>query len=298
MNKGHLVSVIMNCYNSDTYLHEAIDSVLKQTYQNWEIIFWDNQSTDSSADIVKAYKDPRIKYFYAQNFTVLGQARNLAVKEASGEWLGFLDCDDIWLPNKLELQMNLLNLSKYTPGLIYGQMDFIIETNGNNTVLGKSAKNLKNNPTLPTGYIFDKLLYNCFIPLPSVLVKKQLFWKVGGINDSLKVAEDYDLFLKISEVSFVEAVQETCCFYRIHDNNLSHKNYKITFEESIELIQNYILNVNTKKALSLWRTRYAINIIKHKDYKQFFNKFFTFSSIYDLISFVSHIFAQKINKNI
>lgn len=296
MNNQPFVSVIMNCYNSDSYLREAIDSVLTQTYQNWEIIFWDNQSTDQSAQIVKSYSDERIKYFYAKDFTVLGQARNLAVKEASGEWIGFLDCDDVWLPNKLESQINLLHVSKYSPGLIYGQMDFIIETNGDNTVLGKSAKNLKNIPALPTGYIFDQLLYNCFIPLPSALVNKKLFWKVGGINESLQVAEDYDLFLKISEVSFIEAIQEICCFYRIHDNNLSHKNYKITFEESIELIQNYILNVNTKKALSLWRARYAINTIKHKDYKQFFNKFLTFSSIYDLINFISHIFAQKINK--
>nr|MCH9813328.1 glycosyltransferase [Campylobacterota bacterium] len=73
-----LVSVVINCYNSDTYLKEAIESVFNQTYQNWEIIFWDNQSTDRSAEIIKSYNDNRIKYFYAPVHTPLGEARNLA----------------------------------------------------------------------------------------------------------------------------------------------------------------------------------------------------------------------------
>ena len=107
MSKQPLVSVIMNCYNGEKYLREAIDSVLAQTYTNWEIVFWDNQSTDRSAEIVRSYADPRLKYYYAPTHTWLYEARNYAVAKANGELLAFLDVDDWWLPNKLERQVPL-----------------------------------------------------------------------------------------------------------------------------------------------------------------------------------------------
>ena len=84
-----LISIIINCFNGEKFLRETIDSVVNQTYTNWEIIFWDNQSTDSTAEIVQSYKDNRIRYFYAPNHTPLGEARNLAMKEARGDYIGF-----------------------------------------------------------------------------------------------------------------------------------------------------------------------------------------------------------------
>jgi len=117
-----LVSVIMNCYNSAQYLHEAIESVLAQTYSHWEIIFWDNQSTDESVSIFKSYSDKRLHYFLAPEHTKLGKARNLAVKQARGEWIGFLDCDDVWLPEKLEKQITIILEEDTELGLVYGQM--------------------------------------------------------------------------------------------------------------------------------------------------------------------------------
>ena len=100
-----LVSVIMNCFNGEKYLKEAIDSVLNQTYSNWEIILWDNQSTDNSEGIVKSFNDNRIKYFYSEEFTILGEARNRALSKAQGEFIAILDCDDLWYPTKLEKQL-------------------------------------------------------------------------------------------------------------------------------------------------------------------------------------------------
>ena len=94
-----LVSVIMNCYNGDRFLRQAIDSVYCQTYDNWEIIFWDNASTDSSAKIARSYDD-KIRYFLATKNTPLGEARNLALNKASGKYVAFLDCDDLYFPNK------------------------------------------------------------------------------------------------------------------------------------------------------------------------------------------------------
>lgn len=95
----------MNCFNSETYLSDSIESVLSQTYQNWELIFWDNKSTDSSASIFKSFTDKRLKYFYAKKHTTLGEARNKALEKVTGKFVAFLDCDDLWLERKLEKQL-------------------------------------------------------------------------------------------------------------------------------------------------------------------------------------------------
>ena len=98
----------MNCRNGEEYLREAIDSIYTQDYKNWEIIFWDNASTDNSASIAKCY-DKKLRYFKSDNDLTLGAARNLAMAEARGEYLTFLDCDDIWFPEKLKKQTLLLD---------------------------------------------------------------------------------------------------------------------------------------------------------------------------------------------
>ena len=104
-NNYPLVSIIMNCYNGETYLVQAVKSVLSQTYKNFELIFWDNQSNDKSANIYKSFKDKRLKYYYAKKFTSLYEARNLAIKKSNGEYIAFLDTDDLWTQNKLSMQM-------------------------------------------------------------------------------------------------------------------------------------------------------------------------------------------------
>ena len=125
MTEKPLVSIIINCYNGETFLREAIDSVIAQTYENWELVFWDNQSTDSTREIVESYNNPKIKYFYAPDHTPLGEARNLAVEKANGEYINFLDADDVWSPNKLEEQVKLL-----VPGeveLVYTPFKLLLE---------------------------------------------------------------------------------------------------------------------------------------------------------------------------
>ena len=96
MSKSPLVSVIMNCYNGEKYLTESLSSLLSQNYSNWELIFWDNLSTDNSKKIFKNFNDKRFKYFLADKHTVLYEARNLAIKKTSGDYIAFLDTDDIW----------------------------------------------------------------------------------------------------------------------------------------------------------------------------------------------------------
>ena len=105
MSKSSLVSIIMNCHNSQKYLRQSISSVINQSYKNWEIILWDNKSTDKSRKIVESFKNKKIKYFFSKKLTNLGKARNLAVKKAKGKYIAFIDTDDTWPKNKLKIQM-------------------------------------------------------------------------------------------------------------------------------------------------------------------------------------------------
>jgi glycosyltransferase involved in cell wall biosynthesis len=126
MNTKPLVSIIMNCHNGEKYLKQAINSILTQTYENWEIIFWDNQSNDESAKIFKDYNDDRLKYYLADTHDeILNRARNSALKKAKGEYIAFLDTDDWWLPKKLEMQIPLFDDSEV--GLVYGNVWLFFE---------------------------------------------------------------------------------------------------------------------------------------------------------------------------
>src|SRR5947208_2356721 len=103
------VSIIMNVRNGLPFLREALDSVLAQTSDDWELIFWDDRSTDGSASVLADYPDPRIRYVLADQPVTLGRARDLAIREARGEWIAFLDQDDVWLPEKLAKQLALVD---------------------------------------------------------------------------------------------------------------------------------------------------------------------------------------------
>ena len=103
-----LVSVIINCYNGEKYLKKCVQSILDQTYNNFEIIFWDNNSIDQSKNIIHGYNDSRIKYFKSKNKLFLGEARCEATKVCKGSLITFLDTDDWFLPERLDLQVKEL----------------------------------------------------------------------------------------------------------------------------------------------------------------------------------------------
>ena len=107
-----LVTVIMNCHNGQEFLDESLKSLLEQSYNNWELIFWDNCSTDNSKKILQSFSDDRIKYFKSDKFTSLYEARNNAVEKASGKYVGFLDTDDLWESSKIEKQLNSGNITQ------------------------------------------------------------------------------------------------------------------------------------------------------------------------------------------
>ena len=101
--KFPLVSIIVNCFNGEKFLSQSIKTIFDQTYTNWEIIFWDNKSSDKSREIIKSFKDRRIKYFYSKKYNTLYKSRNLAIKKTKGDYICFLDTDDLWSKKKLKI---------------------------------------------------------------------------------------------------------------------------------------------------------------------------------------------------
>ena len=109
MPSNKLISIIVNCFNGEKYLRDTLDSIISQTYQDWELIFWDNKSTDLSAKIFQSYNDKRFNYFLSKSHTSLNEARTKALDKINGEFFCFLDTDDLWFPNRLESQVKVFN---------------------------------------------------------------------------------------------------------------------------------------------------------------------------------------------
>ena len=254
-----LISVIINCFNSEKYLDAALDSVLAQTYPDWEIVFWDNQSTDRSAQIVKDRADPRIRYFYAPQHTVLGEARNLAIAQAQGDWVAFLDCDDLWAPEKLALQVDLIRQNGPELGLVYGRAEHLLEQDGLATAWGQKLAQVSSAARfeLPQGRIFAQMMRANHVPLVAALVRRSALTAVGGISPSLKQAEDYELFVKVAHAYTVAAVDAEICQFRVHQSNWSHSQAEISYTESIAIVERYLPDPAAKEGLSIWQANYA-----------------------------------------
>jgi len=235
LNEQSLVSIIMNCYNGETYLEESINSVLSQTYKNWELIFWDNRSKDKSAEIFKKHEDKRFKYFYANEHTTLYKARNLAIEKSKGNFIAFLDTDDLWHENKLKLQMDYFNNSEV--GVVYSNF-WIFKKNIKNKKLYISKK-------LPSGKIFDQLIDNYNVGISTTVIRKKFYLKLKNkFDERFSIIGDSDLFMRLSKICLFETVQKPLASYRLHDKNLSKLSKGKELEESEIWLKENKLNLN------------------------------------------------------
>ena len=245
----------MNCFNSDSYLGEALDSVLAQKYQNWELIFWDNLSTDCSATILKAYQEPRFRYYLTDTHTSLGEARIRAINMASSEWIAFLDCDDVWEDTKLLSQIETLSNDPTSVSMVYTKTRYFSEEGVVTPVLGDAE--------YPSGEIFRDLATRNFISLSSALVRKVYYLEVGGFNPNFKQAEEYDLFLKLAKDYRVLLTDEYLVWYRLHSQNLSSAQKELAFEESIASLESFDPDNITLRGLRYWSSLYMISSLKN-----------------------------------
>lgn len=212
-NFNPLISVIMNCHNGEEYLKQSIESLIIQTYKNWELIFFDNFSKDKSTQIVKSYKDKRVKIFKSQKFINLYKARNEALKKSQGELICFLDTDDYWEKDKIEQQVNFFKQNHDYP-MVYSNF-FTLKENRN-------QKNIRHHNNLPEGEISKKILKKYCIGILTVCVKREIFIK-NLFNENLNIIGDFDFFVNLSLSNKIGCIQKPLATYRIHKNNYSKK---------------------------------------------------------------------------
>lgn len=212
-----LVSVIINCFNGERFLKKAINSVLKQSYKNIELIFWDNISNDKSSIILKKIKDKRIKYFKSKKFTNLYEARNLALAKAKGDYISFLDTDDWWHKDIIKKQLQKFKKNNDL-SIVYTNCYFY-----NNYT---KKKKLFISSFLPEGKITQNLLDNYCVGFLTVLIKKNIFLK-DKFNKRYNIIGDFDFILRVSKKYNFGSIQEPLAFYRHHQNNFSLKNLKM-----------------------------------------------------------------------
>ncbi len=229
MKKEPLVSIIIPAFNAEKYIKTAINSALRQTYQNIEIIVIDDGSIDKTAEIVKSYKDPRIIYGYQKD---RGQsaARNAGIKIAKGEYIALLDSDDLFLPEKIEKQVDFLE-THLDCGVCYCKIYNFFDD--------RPDKLFYNPVPNYSGFIFDKLLKHSVVnPLTAVL-RKEILEKYGGFNDDWRRCDEQYLWLKLAfnKVKFCY-LDEVLAYYRINKNSLSNQAVylKETYEKFLELL--------------------------------------------------------------
>ena len=205
----------MNCYNGEKYLQQALNSIEKQSYKNWELIFWDNRSTDNSKNIFKSFKNKKFKYYFSKKHTSLYKARNLALKKSRGQFISFIDADDLWEKNKLRDQVKLFLRNKHV-SLIYSNLWI------QNENLKKRKLYWKKD--LPSGLIYKKIIKEYCIGIITVMIKRNILSKKNTFNPKYSVIGDFDLFTKLAKKNKYMAVQAPLATYRIHGDNLSLKN--------------------------------------------------------------------------
>lgn len=260
MDRKPLVSVIINCYNGAKLLNTALDSVISQSYSNWEIIFWDNRSNDNSRLIVESYADPRIKYFLAEEHTSLGEARSLALNKSAGDFISFLDCDDFWLKEKLKIQLDHFALNK-SALLCYGGIRILND-------IGEVITLVK--PRYNTGYIFDNLLDYFDINMITPMIRRSVIDEYNLTFDNrIFASEEVDLFLKIAYYGEVICIKEILACAHVSANSLTskalnnwHKDLKITIDSLLQIdesIRNRSSFRKIKAKYYYYESRYYLN---------------------------------------
>jgi glycosyltransferase involved in cell wall biosynthesis len=209
-----LVSVVINCYNGELFLKEAIDSVYAQTWPRWEIVFWDNASTDGTSEIAHSY-DQRLRYFRAERNTPLGEARNLAFAQAGGEFIAMLDSDDVYLPD---------TLSRLVAGMGDRQTEYAVCYGGELHIDAAGRQIGEARPEAMRGNLFGPLLHHFTIRPCASMVRRSILIESGhGFDLSLTTSEDYCFFLTLAADHPFQSLSHHVSRYRIHEGALTNR---------------------------------------------------------------------------
>ncbi len=225
MAKNNLVSVIINCFNGEKYVHQSINSLLNQTYTHWELIFWDNCSTDKTKIEFDKLSDPRLNYFLANKHTSQYEARNQALKNCNGEFIAFLDVDDWWNKFKLEKQLTLFE-------------DKQVGFSCTNAWIINERKNKKKIAfkDIPNGKVLENLLQKNFVTMSTLMIRKNILELLDyNFNPRYEIIGDFDLVLRLAQITICKSLQEPLAYYRQHEQNLTHLKIETNIKELIDL---------------------------------------------------------------
>ncbi len=240
-----LVTVLLPVYNCEKYINECIDSILMQTYSNFELLIIDDCSSDTTVEKIKAYKDTRIKLQIKEKNSGYTDSLNWGVENANGEYIARMDGDDICMPSRFEEQVKILN------------------ENDDISICGSWAQIIGRDEYMKTpetnNQIFKKLLFQNAIIHPSVMAKKKIF-KFYKYDRNFEPAEDFHLWTSlISEYNFYN-IQKPLLYYRYHDNNISLKKSNLQKSNFFKALFSYYTKISDNN-----------NNISFDDFDNFFN---------------------------
>ncbi len=223
------VSIIIPTYNSSSYLSGAVDSVLSQTYKNNEVIVVDDGSTDRTKQLIQE-RYPEVLYVYQDNHGP-SVARNHGIGMATGDYIAFLDSDDLWFPKKLELQMEVFRKDASIGLVSCDALSFM----DNKIVVPSLAKERP----LHSGWVLKYLLRQNFLNTNNVLIKREVLDSVGLFDEAREFSEDYDLWVRIAKRHKIGYVDAVLTKYRIHNMSRSNINRNTVYEAHSELVMRH-----------------------------------------------------------
>lgn len=238
MKNEPLISIITPMYNAEKYILETIQSVLRQTYQDWEMIIVDNKSTDKSREIVKSVNDDRVKLIdLGYNSGGPARPRNIGLDNAQGEFIAFLDADDVWLPEKLEKQINFIQ--KEDVDIVHTLANIIDENSIHQGFLNghRVYNKLK--------YFFNEenvLYYTNFININSVLMKTNKQIKFSE-DKNLIALEDWNYWIdNLHSGLTVKLLEERLLRYRVHSASASSRETDLGYRKTLYMLASLLLN--------------------------------------------------------
>ena len=293
MQKNNLntkVSVIMNVHNGEKFLHQSVQSVINQSFKNWELVIWDNNSNDGTSLICKSFMDERIKYIKSDVFDSLYSARNKAISNSCGELITFLDVDDYWLSHKLKSQVNLM--SKKELDFCYSNY-FVLNAKGNKKKFRKAFFN-----KLPSGKIYEDLLDSYRVGILTLCFRREVLSKYNISFDArFSMIGDMVFVLNLSKFGKGYADQSCLACYRSHENNLSKSKKSLQVREMRIWFNDLKRNGEFNKykfnsLISLTKYQRAISLAPKLKFRQFIKIIFSIKNFYLALRLIAYFFYK------
>jgi glycosyltransferase involved in cell wall biosynthesis len=250
-----MISIILPTYNREQYLREAVDSVFTQTYPDWELIVIDDGSTDRTAEYLGGLHDPRVRVIAHERCGNPARLRNAGIGRATGDYLSFLDSDDLWLPDKLRVQLEALATIPDCRWCFTG-FECIGEHGEARPALGPKPLAAR------CGWMLEPILQeDVLIAMPSVLAEKSLVTEVGAFDESLNLCEDYDLWLRLAVRAQAVALPAQLTKVRVHAASYARERKVEAFELLERVFQKLLKDLAEENLRGLARRRYARALI-------------------------------------